>query len=118
MSPDSKPRGRRRGIRGCCLGCVLILLLMVGGAAAGWLLWGKLWLAQQIALVDGAVPGLSVVIDLARGHSSFAVRGLPQSPDRQDLPAPFPPELWLPGSRYGTTYHVGDTNVVARSVAV
>lgn len=106
-------RGCRRGSRGCCLGCVLVLLLLAGGAIAAWFYWGRPWIARQLTLVDHAVPGLGVVIDLARGNSPFAVRSLPDPPRGQGDATAFPPEVWLPDSRYGAAYHFGQGSAVA-----
>ncbi len=113
MREEGGARGRRRGCRCFCLGCLLVLLLLAGGTAAGWFLWGQPWLARQVALVNHAVPGLGVVIDLARGRAPFAVHGLPESPDVRGGAAALPPEVWLPDSRYGAAYHAGEGNAVA-----
>ena len=107
---EGSSTGKRRGCRCSCLGCLVVLVLLAMGLIAGWFVWGKPWLARQTALVDRAVPGLGVVIDLARGRSPFAIRGLPNSPDGRDDATAFPPDVWLPDARYGAAYHI-DENV-------
>lgn len=85
-----------------------MLLLLAGGTVAAWFMWGQPWLARQTALVDRAVPGLGVVINLARGRSPFAIRGLPGSPEGQGGATAFPSDVWLPDSRFGAAYHASD----------
>lgn len=113
VKDEGGSRGRRRGCRCSCLGCLVLLVLLAGGLAAGWLLWGGPWLARQRAAVERAVPGLGVVIDLTRGRAPFAVRGLPESSRGRDIASAMPPDVWLPESRSGAAYHVGDGVAVA-----
>ena len=85
-----------------------MLLLLAGGTVAGWFMWGQPWLARQTALVDRAVPGLGVVINLARGRSPFAIRGLPDSPEGQGGATAFPSDVWLPDSSFGAAYYASE----------
>jgi len=90
-----------------------VSVLFVGTLVASWFLWVQPWLARQRALVDRAVPGLEVVIDLARGRAPFGSRSLPTAPKRHGEAADFPADVWLPDSRYGAAYHAGEGTAVA-----
>jgi len=103
----------RRGCRCFCLGCLLVLVLVSGGLIAAWFAWGQPWLARQRARVDRAVPGLGVVIDLARGRAPFIVRSLPTAPERIGGASDFPADIWLPDSRFDAAYFVGVGTAVA-----
>lgn len=108
--------GSRKTRRGCwcsCLGCLLVLVLFAGGLAAGWFIWGQPWLARQYAMVDRAVPGLGVVIDLARGRAPFIARSLPTAPEHRGETSDFPVDVWLPNSRFGAAQNVGEGIAVA-----
>lgn len=113
VTEEGGVRGCRRSSRGCCLGCVLILLMLAGGLIAGWYFWGRPWIARQLALVDHAVPGLGVVVDLARGHSPFAVRSLPELQKGRGDSTAFPSEVWLPESRYDSAHYSAEGIAVA-----
>ena len=90
-----------------------MIVLLIGGLIAGWFVWGQPWLARQRAMIDRAVPGLGVVIGLARGRISFVSRSLPTAPEHRGEASDFPDDVWLPDSRYGAAYHVGEGTAVA-----
>ena len=113
VTPEGGARKSGRGCRCSCLGCLLVLVLLIGGLIAAWFVWGQPWLARQRAMVDRAVPGLGVVIDLARGRAPFVSRSLPTAPKRRGEAADFAADVWLPDSRYGAAYHVGEGTAVA-----